>query len=82
VRDFFHYCDNYVDAIDRAAERFAGAGDPEAAARALFDRQGITVELADTATIRGYDAARRGGLSCRTAPRPRRGASSFSTRWR
>ena len=24
VRDFFHYCDNYIDAVDRAAERFAG----------------------------------------------------------
>jgi hypothetical protein len=23
VRDFFHYCDNYLDAIDRAAEHFA-----------------------------------------------------------
>ncbi len=23
VRDFFHYCDNYVDAVDRAAERLA-----------------------------------------------------------
>ena len=23
VRDFFHYCDNYIDAIDRAAEAFA-----------------------------------------------------------
>ena len=23
VRDFFHYCDNYIDAVDRAAERFA-----------------------------------------------------------
>jgi len=23
VRDFFHYCDNYLDALDRAAERFA-----------------------------------------------------------
>lgn len=23
VRDFFHYCDNYVDAVDRAAERSA-----------------------------------------------------------
>ena len=22
VRDFFHYCDNYIDAIDHAAERF------------------------------------------------------------
>ncbi|MGD1883592.1 MAG: short-chain fatty acyl-CoA regulator family protein [Paracoccaceae bacterium] len=25
VRDFFHYCDNYIDAVDRAAERFATA---------------------------------------------------------
>ena len=23
VRDFFHYCDNYVDAVDRAAEHFS-----------------------------------------------------------
>ena len=23
VRDFFHYCDNYLDAIDRAAEHYA-----------------------------------------------------------
>ena len=36
VRDFFHYCDNYIDAVDRAAERFATTGSPpgaEAAAR-------------------------------------------------
>lgn len=25
VRDFFHYCDNYIDAVDRAAEQFARA---------------------------------------------------------
>ncbi len=25
VRDFFHYCDNYIDAVDRAAERFGMA---------------------------------------------------------
>jgi len=73
VRDFFHYCDNYVDAIDRAAERFAGAGDPEAAAHALLDRQGIAVELADTAMIRGYDpSSRRLVLSDRAAPATRR----------
>ena len=28
VRDFFHYCDNYIDAVDRAAERFAGSAGP------------------------------------------------------
>ncbi len=26
VRDFFHYCDNYIDAVDRAAEHFAQTG--------------------------------------------------------
>ena len=26
VRDFFHYCDNYIDAVDRAAEHFASPG--------------------------------------------------------
>jgi len=26
VRDFFHYCDNYIDAMDRAAEHFAASG--------------------------------------------------------
>src|SRR6056297_1937738 len=38
VRDFFHYCDNYIDAVDRAAERFAtrdGGPAAEVAARAL-----------------------------------------------
>ncbi len=32
VRDFFHYCDNYIDAIDRAAEHFyasAKLGSPD-----------------------------------------------------
>src|SRR6056297_1284308 len=28
VRDFFHYCDNYIDAVDRAAERFASRASP------------------------------------------------------
>ena len=27
VRDFFHYCDNYIDAVDRAAETFAKGRD-------------------------------------------------------
>jgi hypothetical protein len=26
VRDFFHYCDNYIDAVDHAAEHFASQG--------------------------------------------------------
>ena len=47
VRDFFHYCDNYIDAVDHAAERFAcpdgSRADPWAnAVRALADK-GINV---------------------------------------
>ncbi len=60
VRDFFHYCDNYIDAVDRAAEHFATqAGDSpirDAAIRALEARQ-ITVIFADTDLIRSYDTA-------------------------
>jgi XRE family transcriptional regulator, fatty acid utilization regulator len=33
VRDFFHYCDNYIDAVDRAAEHFADSGPPVKASR-------------------------------------------------
>ncbi len=39
VRDFFHYCDNYIDAVDRAAEHFharAGLAGPDKL-RALAD---------------------------------------------
>ncbi|MEL7212954.1 MAG: short-chain fatty acyl-CoA regulator family protein [Pseudomonadota bacterium] len=56
VRDFFHYCDNYIDAVDRAAERFVTGGDPEARARALLSEHGITVEIAgENAPLRGFD---------------------------
>jgi len=51
VRDFFHYCDNYIDAVDRAAERFAcpdgSRGDPMALAQAALAAQGLTVALAE-----------------------------------
>ena len=47
VRDFFHYCDNYIDAVDRAAERFAcPAGqrlDPWDAGVAALAQRGIRV---------------------------------------
>ena len=42
VRDFFHYCDNYIDALDRDAERFSGSA-PEAALEAA----GLSVALRD-----------------------------------
>ena len=59
VRDFFHYCDNYVDAVDREAEAFAGDGDVAATAQAALAAAGIAVEEADTATLRRFDPALR-----------------------
>ena len=59
VRDFFHYCDNYLDAIDRAAERYAGAGtDPDIAFTRL-EEAGVTLSLSDDPGLRHYDTERR-----------------------
>ena len=57
VRDFFHYTDNYVDAVDRAAEIFAARakGDLRAAAAAALDASGIRLRTADTDTLRRHD---------------------------
>ncbi len=59
VRDFFHYCDNYIDAVDRSAERFANQRKPhetmaEAVIRTLT-AQHINVVFADTETVRHFD---------------------------
>ncbi|WP_238366978.1 helix-turn-helix domain-containing protein [Mesobacterium pallidum] len=73
VRDFFHYCDNYIDAVDRAAEQFARqAGDsrrvPQAAEAALKSI-GIRVEHRDVAAVRQFDPEERClTLSSRAAP--------------
>ncbi|MFX0541395.1 helix-turn-helix domain-containing protein [Roseovarius sp. S4756] len=71
VRDFFHYCDNYIDAVDRAAERFAASA-PDGATEALA-RIGITVVNTDDGPLRRLD--RSSGilyLSARAAPETRR----------
>lgn len=51
VRDFFHYCDNYIDAVDRAAEHFACPGgvrgDPAALAAAELATRGLSVATAE-----------------------------------
>ncbi|MDE3239897.1 MAG: DUF2083 domain-containing protein [Paracoccaceae bacterium] len=60
VRDFFHYCDNYIDAVDRAAERFAtSAADPVEAGIAALEGHGIRVTHSDAAPLRSYDAAQK-----------------------
>ncbi|MEQ8901471.1 MAG: short-chain fatty acyl-CoA regulator family protein [Roseovarius sp.] len=76
VRDFFHYCDNYIDAVDHAAERFAEGGaraETETVALRRLKEIGVTVTEADTPTLRHYD--RSTGLltlSTRAAPETRR----------
>jgi len=60
VRDFFHYCDNYIDAVDRAAERFAtaegGHGNIRLAAVSALSNAGINVSFEDSDTLRRFDA--------------------------
>ena len=59
VRDFFHYCDNYIDAVDRAAENFASSVSPtltlKAATIDVLSTKGITVTDAADGQIRRYD---------------------------
>lgn len=59
VRDFFHYCDNYIDAVDRAAEGFAkGRNSPawvHAKAIRTLDERGITVRYTDQEATRIFD---------------------------
>ena len=61
VRDFFHYCDNYIDAVDRAAEHFAsregGHRNTRASAVATLSDAGVTVECTGTDALRSFDPA-------------------------
>jgi predicted transcriptional regulator/DNA-binding XRE family transcriptional regulator len=61
VRDFFHYCDNYLDAIDRAAEHFAAPAGPRKDVALLAEetlaRQGVSLHYTQIAGIRAYDPA-------------------------
>lgn len=60
VRDFFHYCDNYIDAVDRAAEHFATqAADPVEAARNTLESRGISISLGESPELRSYDPAEK-----------------------
>jgi predicted transcriptional regulator/DNA-binding XRE family transcriptional regulator len=63
VRDFFHYCDNYIDAVDRAGEHFAAKlgqdGNIRAALVARLASSGIHVVFSPKAPLRSFDADRR-----------------------
>ncbi len=73
VRDFFHYCDNYIDAVDRAAEKLSmGEGSTESIALSGLRSAGVRVELRDVAPLRHYDAENGTlTLSARAAPETR-----------
>ncbi|NHM21063.1 helix-turn-helix domain-containing protein [Tritonibacter mobilis] len=72
VRDFFHYCDNYIDAVDRAAERFSGSGDTRINAEAALQQIGVTLTLRDMEGLRAYDPETKVlALSHRSAPQTR-----------
>lgn len=59
VRDFFHYCDNYIDAVDHAAEAYADqAGGPKhirQTAEKTLQALGIKIEAVDQETLRLLD---------------------------
>ncbi|WP_333869209.1 helix-turn-helix domain-containing protein [Cypionkella sp.] len=63
VRDFFHYCDNYVDAVDRAAEHvLSGAADGKDAitgAIEALERRGISVHFSNIGPLRRFDPVAR-----------------------
>ncbi|MBT8416379.1 MAG: DUF2083 domain-containing protein [Silicimonas sp.] len=69
VRDFFHYCDNYIDAVDRAAERFAGDRTADQSSKAALEALGVELQLTDDQKlIRHFDPAKKVlRLSSRTA---------------
>ncbi|WP_108783242.1 helix-turn-helix domain-containing protein [Pontivivens insulae] len=59
VRDFFHYCDNYIDSIDRAAEHFAATvlvgREPLNDLAGWFDDHGLALAFSDTSAARHFD---------------------------
>jgi predicted transcriptional regulator len=71
VRDFFHYCDNYIDAVDRAAERFSAPDgkqiDAVQKAQALLRERGVKLTFSDNSDLRTRDGASL-VISSRAAP--------------
>jgi predicted transcriptional regulator/DNA-binding XRE family transcriptional regulator len=59
VRDFFHYCDNYIDAVDIAAEKFSQSaqfkGGTQKAAIDALEHIGVRVRMEPINALRRYD---------------------------
>lgn len=57
VRDFFHYCDNYIDAVDRAAENFSATRSVDRAIEETLEKHGISIATGDRGgALRELDA--------------------------
>ncbi|MEL7285786.1 MAG: short-chain fatty acyl-CoA regulator family protein, partial [Pseudomonadota bacterium] len=57
VRDFFHYCDNYIDAVDRAAENFSAERSIDEGIEEALAAHGVTLQTADRdGALREFDA--------------------------
>ena len=76
VRDFFHYCDNYIDAVDRAAEHFSCPGgqrlDPVQRATEALRARGYEVQFSNIDGLRARD-----GKQIRISARADRATQSF-----
>ncbi len=65
VRDFFHYCDNYIDSIDRIAEKTSKKLDQKELSlhsnlsHRLFDKHHLKVQLETTERLRKLDNTTR-----------------------
>ncbi len=60
VRDFFHYCDNYIDAVDRAAERLTTDTSVDQAIAHAFETLDVTVQTGSPdQAVRQFDEATR-----------------------
>ncbi len=60
VRDFFHYCDNYIDAVDHAAEHFADIAQQanltlRQHAEQVLRPHGIALQFTDSEILRDYN---------------------------
>ncbi len=57
VRDFFHYCDNYIDAVDHAAEAFAKRAQGGLAdhVRGFLSNKGVAIIETQSAILRRFD---------------------------
>ena len=60
VRDFFHYCDNYIDAVDRAAERFSRDLSADDLVAHAISETNLTLRMTDEqGAIRNFDPLTR-----------------------